>query len=203
VLPWCKGTWRGGAVIRTAESASLFHLARERAQKRVSPTDSSKRLPCDQLLSVGASGFEPPTSWSRTRRANRAAPRPEYPAKCSIAADVHREIMVRPVMTERSKGTRNVAQNRDLGNLRQRQTAWNGEWSCRLRSHSHQYWRSALPDPRFAVTPPSHGSRHCPTSDRAFKTRSPGATRSSASWAAAECLACSSPKSTALGAAWS
>ena len=25
---------------------------------------------------VGASGFEPPTSWSRTRRANRAAPRP-------------------------------------------------------------------------------------------------------------------------------
>ena len=27
--------------------------------------------------SVGASGFEPPTSWSRTRRANRAALRPE------------------------------------------------------------------------------------------------------------------------------
>ncbi len=26
---------------------------------------------------VGASGFEPPTSWSRTRRANRAALRPE------------------------------------------------------------------------------------------------------------------------------
>src|ERR1041385_1241208 len=27
-------------------------------------------------LSIGASGFEPPTSWSRTRRANRAALRP-------------------------------------------------------------------------------------------------------------------------------
>src|SRR5207245_4485512 len=27
---------------------------------------------------VGASGFEPPTSWSRTRRANRAALRPEH-----------------------------------------------------------------------------------------------------------------------------
>src|SRR3989475_3593684 len=29
-------------------------------------------------VSVGASGFEPPTSWSRTRRANRAALRPEH-----------------------------------------------------------------------------------------------------------------------------
>src|SRR3989442_10397381 len=29
------------------------------------------------LRLVGASGFEPPTSWSRTRRANRAALRPE------------------------------------------------------------------------------------------------------------------------------
>src|SRR5439155_1341411 len=28
---------------------------------------------------VGARGFEPPTSWSRTRRANRAALRPEAP----------------------------------------------------------------------------------------------------------------------------
>ncbi len=28
------------------------------------------------LAMVGASGFEPPTSWSRTRRANRTAPRP-------------------------------------------------------------------------------------------------------------------------------
>ncbi len=26
---------------------------------------------------VGASGFEPPTSWSRTRRSNQAEPRPE------------------------------------------------------------------------------------------------------------------------------
>src|SRR5690348_4160737 len=33
----------------------------------------SGRLP---IKMVGASGFEPPTSWSRTRRANRTAPRP-------------------------------------------------------------------------------------------------------------------------------
>jgi hypothetical protein len=33
----------------------------------------------DKLLKgmVGASGFEPPTSWSRTRRASQAALRPE------------------------------------------------------------------------------------------------------------------------------
>src|SRR6266567_7281152 len=40
-----------------------------------SPPPTSTNL--HQLsLSVGASGFEPPTSWSRTRRANRAALRP-------------------------------------------------------------------------------------------------------------------------------
>src|SRR5882672_6008356 len=33
--------------------------------------------PSSIWFSVGASGFEPPTSWSRTRRANRAALRPE------------------------------------------------------------------------------------------------------------------------------
>src|SRR5690242_15551429 len=33
--------------------------------------------PPPAFFSVGASGFEPPTSWSRTRRANRAALRPE------------------------------------------------------------------------------------------------------------------------------
>ncbi len=27
---------------------------------------------------VGARGFEPPTSWSRTRRSNQAEPRPEH-----------------------------------------------------------------------------------------------------------------------------
>jgi hypothetical protein len=35
-------------------------------------TGHRKRTPA----SIGASGFEPPTSWSRTRRANRAALRP-------------------------------------------------------------------------------------------------------------------------------
>src|SRR4029077_324083 len=32
---------------------------------------------------VGASGFEPPTSWSRTRRASQAALRPELYCRCS------------------------------------------------------------------------------------------------------------------------
>src|SRR5579864_3693575 len=35
------------------------------------------------FVMVGASGFEPPTSWSRTRRANRAAPRPAEVTKDS------------------------------------------------------------------------------------------------------------------------
>src|SRR6185312_3564718 len=35
-----------------------------------------KRSASAPFVMVGASGFEPPTSWSRTRRANRAAPRP-------------------------------------------------------------------------------------------------------------------------------
>jgi hypothetical protein len=30
---------------------------------------------------VGASGFEPPTSWSRTRRSSQAEPRPEVKAQ--------------------------------------------------------------------------------------------------------------------------
>ena len=31
---------------------------------------------------VGASGFEPPTSWSRTRRSSQAEPRPEAYCGC-------------------------------------------------------------------------------------------------------------------------
>src|SRR2546426_490984 len=34
--------------------------------------------PAELLARIGASGFEPPTSWSRTSRANRAALRPEH-----------------------------------------------------------------------------------------------------------------------------
>jgi hypothetical protein len=37
---------------------------------------------------VGASGFEPPTSWSRTRRANRAALRPEVELVQSVASTI-------------------------------------------------------------------------------------------------------------------
>ena len=39
---------------------------------------SITQLAIEHLVAqIGASGFEPPTSWSRTRRANRAALRPE------------------------------------------------------------------------------------------------------------------------------
>jgi hypothetical protein len=33
---------------------------------------------------VGASGFEPPTSWSRTRRSSQAEPRPDRQPKMGI-----------------------------------------------------------------------------------------------------------------------
>ena len=87
--PFVYGTRWGGALARTAERNPLFHFARRMGAKKSLLDRSSKRLQCHQLLSVGASGFEPPTSWSRTRRANRAAPRPEFPEKCSNRGDKH------------------------------------------------------------------------------------------------------------------
>ncbi len=46
---------------------------------RAMPLAAPGSLTPDEVYSlvVGASGFEPPTSWSRTRRANRTALRPE------------------------------------------------------------------------------------------------------------------------------
>src|SRR5205809_1379023 len=49
-------------------------------------TGISKSLP----RKVGASGFEPPTSWSRTRRANRAALRPAVRLDGSEQLETHR-----------------------------------------------------------------------------------------------------------------
>ena len=37
---------------------------------------------------VGASGFEPPTSWSRTRRDNQASLRPDMCLKAGLGAFV-------------------------------------------------------------------------------------------------------------------
>ncbi len=47
--------------------------------------DTTASGPTRKLLTsggilVGASGFEPPTSWSRTRRSSQAEPRPESPS---------------------------------------------------------------------------------------------------------------------------
>src|SRR5213078_112605 len=54
--------------------ASLLIPRRARHSSASRPDSRSARL---GLRRVGARGFEPPTSWSRTRRANRAALRPE------------------------------------------------------------------------------------------------------------------------------
>jgi hypothetical protein len=40
---------------------------------------------------VGASGFEPPTSWSRTRRSSQAEPRPEV-CTCTSVASLARQL---------------------------------------------------------------------------------------------------------------
>ena len=52
-------------------------------------------------MMVGASGFEPPTSWSRTRRASQAALRPELYCRCSNSLrwiDTTRNRKVQPFM---------------------------------------------------------------------------------------------------------
>src|SRR5437667_3653085 len=80
------GWWVGQCSLRVTagyerERVERLNEARERLDRKETAgevatdvaTGISKSLP----RKVGASGFEPPTSWSRTRRANRAALRPE------------------------------------------------------------------------------------------------------------------------------
>ena len=54
--------------LRDPEPGALTSPAR-----RVTPCTLNR----DKIKMVGASGFEPPTSWSRTRRSNQAEPRPD------------------------------------------------------------------------------------------------------------------------------
>src|SRR5438552_2158504 len=64
---------------------------------------------------VGASGFEPPTSWFRTRRANRAALRPEHAPRRTrtpsllirshVYGDSKRHAATRAVITRRTRPT--------------------------------------------------------------------------------------------------
>src|SRR2546422_8185400 len=53
----------------------------------------------DRLQRVGASGFEPPTSWSRTRRANRAALRPE-----TLNGPTRRRLATRKLEADETEG---------------------------------------------------------------------------------------------------
>ena len=57
---------------RIADCTSTARTCRYGADRR----SIRNRQSAIRNRTVGASGFEPPTSWSRTRRANRTAPRP-------------------------------------------------------------------------------------------------------------------------------
>src|SRR5437773_11179417 len=69
--------WRG-------DNRRLWRLVEDRI--------TSTHLPPSSTTSyqIGASGFEPPTSWSRTRRANRAALRPAVKLDGSEQFQTHR-----------------------------------------------------------------------------------------------------------------
>ena len=49
---------------------------------------------------VGARGFEPPASWSRTRRSSQAEPRPEYIQCIRSAIRVARFRLIQPFQFE-------------------------------------------------------------------------------------------------------
>jgi hypothetical protein len=56
---------------RKGQEKGKAHFRPSQRQKRLSQTIDLKRR------MVGARGFEPPTSWSRTRRSSQAEPRPD------------------------------------------------------------------------------------------------------------------------------
>src|SRR5207249_8103926 len=93
------GWWVGQSSLRVTagyerERVERLNEARERLDRKETAgevatdvaTGISKALP----RRVGASGFEPPTSWSRTRRANRAALRPAVRLDGSEQLEAHR-----------------------------------------------------------------------------------------------------------------
>ena len=57
------------------QGSHVFNHGDVKAVESPKPSTISMILKVDRL--VGASGFEPPTSWSRTRRSSQAEPRPE------------------------------------------------------------------------------------------------------------------------------
>src|SRR5438552_13896370 len=93
------GWWVGQSSLRVTagyerDRMERLNGARERLDRKETAgevatdvaTGISKALP----RRVGASGFEPPTSWSRTRRANRAALRPAVRLDGSEQLETHR-----------------------------------------------------------------------------------------------------------------
>ena len=68
-------------VNRVPRSPRPMHKKGKKRAKRLSGVLSAKNALHKPLIFkeklVGASGFEPPTSWSRTRRSSQAEPRPE------------------------------------------------------------------------------------------------------------------------------
>src|SRR5947208_5725808 len=93
------GWWVGQSSLRVTagyerDRMERLNEARERLDRKETAgevatdvaTGISKALP----RRVGASGFEPPTSWSRTRRANRAALRPAVRLDGSEQLETHR-----------------------------------------------------------------------------------------------------------------
>ena len=110
-----------------------------------------------------------------------------------------------------SERTRNVAQNRDLGNLRGNATRDRTAAAGSSLTRRPRFCKAASGNvggpPRRALDSPSPhphtGCRHCPISDRACRSRSPGVIRSSASSAEAACRGYSLPKSTvSADASW-
>jgi hypothetical protein len=75
---------RAQAAVERARQAMEESKSRDKIRDN-SPSAMGVALPkgrinsvqLQQVRLVGASGFEPPTSWSRTRRSSQAEPRPE------------------------------------------------------------------------------------------------------------------------------
>src|SRR5262245_2201142 len=80
--PWHIHT---GADPRGQGSARRVHGELDNAETRRAPRGAL--VFTEMIMLVGARGFEPPTSWSRTKRSSQAEPRPESVrgAKCTTA----------------------------------------------------------------------------------------------------------------------
>src|SRR5260370_28455186 len=82
---------------------------------------------------VGAKGFEPSTSWSRTRRASQAALRPERPAPDRVGPSRSYSLTHPAAPAERrSAPGKSVRENETAGNLRSPRSVFRTKWSASL-----------------------------------------------------------------------